>query len=227
MNSMRVIITGGATGTGQALAKKLTKQGCHTMIWGRNKDRLEQVVSEKSASIYRVVDIADISQVSSAYQDYKNTFGIPSAVVHCAGIWIPGKLVDIDPQAISNHIQTIGIGSIAVIRGAIQIMQEQGGKIIQVAAASAKPGFVDTALNTIAKRTQDGIQESLSRELRGSKIFITTIYPDSIASQTKASVKEGRAMSYDDVANTIVFVLESGHTVHIQEIVLTAPNTGR
>ncbi|WP_163364880.1 hypothetical protein, partial [Escherichia coli] len=69
-----------------------------------------------------------------------------------------------------------------------------------IAAASAKPGFSDTALNIMAKRAQDGHAEGLIRELRGTPMRVTTIYPDSIGANDSPSVSRGDAISYDDLA---------------------------
>ena len=41
------------------------------------------------------------------------------------------------------------------------------------------------------------------------------------------AVLDGLAMKYDDVANAVLFALQVDPTVHLEEMVLTAPKTGR
>ncbi|MBL7660656.1 hypothetical protein INQ28_30680, partial [Escherichia coli] len=69
--------------------------------------------------------------------------------------------------------------------------------------------------------------EGLIRELRGTPMRVTTIYPDSIGANDSPSVSRGDAISYDDLATVIRFALEAPASAHIQEIVLTARNSGR
>ena len=113
------------------------------------------------------------------------------------------------------------------VRGAARRLAERDGRIVLVAAAAAKPGFADTALNVLAKRAVDGLHEGMLRELRGTRCLLTTIYPDAINSAGSAAVEAGDAMSYGDVASTILFAMTVAPTMHVQEIVVTARNTGR
>ena len=79
----------------------------------------------------------------------------------------------------------------------------------------------------ISERAQDGLHEGLVRELAGSGIRFTTVYPDNIRAAGSEAVTSGEAMSYDDVADVIMWVLNASPTVWIQEILMTSPNHPR
>src|SRR5262249_16633748 len=113
------------------------------------------------------------------------------------------------------------------IQGAVKAMAGRTGRIVQVAAAAAKPGFSDSALNMLAKRAQDGLHDGLVRELKGSGIRFTTIYPDNIRQGGSEAVISGEALAYGDVGDVSMWVLGASHTVWIQEIVVTSPNHPR
>ncbi|MFL4951498.1 SDR family oxidoreductase [Streptomyces sp. MMS24-I31] len=220
-------MTGGGSGTGREVAKRLTAQGVHVTVWGRSEDRVRAVVDGGEAAAWRAVDVADPDGVGAGVEALRTERGDVSLVVHCAGIWTAGSLGELDVSVIRQHIDAIVLGSVLIARSARTLIGSEPGQFIHVAAASAKPGFPDTALNTLAKRAQDGLHEGLTREFRGSELRITAVYPDSVGEAGSSSVAAGNAMTYGDVADAIVYASSCSPTVVPSEIVLTARNTGR
>jgi 3-oxoacyl-[acyl-carrier protein] reductase len=221
------IIIGGGSGTGRQVAKRLTTLGVSVEVWGRNAVRLQDVVDSGEAAGIAVVDISDGPSVASNVKRVLAAGHRISFVVNCAGVWSDGLIQDVTDDVLSDHVGSIVKGSVLAAQAAIKLFGEQPGHFVQIAAASAKPGFIDTALNTLAKRAQDGLQEGLARELRGREIKLTTVYPDSISAPGDQAVLDGYASSYGDVAEVIVFALTAPHSVDLEEIVITARKTGR
>jgi NADP-dependent 3-hydroxy acid dehydrogenase YdfG len=209
------------------VAKRLTAQGVHVTVWGRSADRVRAVVDGGEAAAWRAVDVADPESVAAGTGALRADRGHVSLIVHCAGIWTPGTLSEVDVAVIRQHIDAIVLGSVLVARSAGELIGSEPGQFVHVAAASAKPGFPDTALNTLAKRAQDGLHEGLTRELRGTDLRITAVYPDSVGEESSASVAAGNAMTYGDVADAVLYAATCSPTVVPSEIVLTARNTGR
>jgi NADP-dependent 3-hydroxy acid dehydrogenase YdfG len=221
------VVTGGGSGTGRAVARRLTKAGCTVVVWGRTTSKLEETVSEGDAAAYFSVDVADPAAIERAFSELSTKFEPINGFVHCAGIWTGGKLIKVEPSTVVSHMNTVALGSLLCIRGAVMALSERHGRIVQIAAASGKAGFDETALNMAAKRAQDGLHEGLARELKGTGIRLTTIYPDNIGRVGSDRVTGGKAMSYDDVADAVMWILNTNETVWVQELLLTAPNSPR
>lgn len=223
------IVTGGGSGIGRAAARALTDAGVRVMVWGRARDKLKAAVAEGVAAEWRVVDVADPQAVGEAFDAVSPYLVRDCAVVHSAGIWTPGDFLDVSPETIASHVGIVTLGTGYVLRAAVSrmIANHARGRIVDVIAASAKSGFEDTALNSMAKRAVDGLHEGLLRELRGGSIALTGVYPDSVAPLESPEVASGDAMSYEDVADVVMYALSTQPTVRLAEIVLTAPNTGR
>jgi NADP-dependent 3-hydroxy acid dehydrogenase YdfG len=219
------LITGGGSGTGKAVSESLKKQGVETIIWGTNEEKLKSVVQSGGASSYRVVDVSEYEQVAEGFKELSEEYNL-LGVVHAAGIWTGGDLVNLDPQEIKKLVDIITLGSTWVCREAVKTFSENGGKIVLIAAASGKSGFEDSALNTLAKRSMDGLQEALSREIKNLKIKLTTIYPDSISDNEEA-IKKGDSMSYQDVTEAILFALNAPSSMQVREMIITSLNTTR
>ncbi|HTG31585.1 MAG TPA: SDR family oxidoreductase [Thermoanaerobaculia bacterium] len=227
MQNDTFIVTGGGSGSGLAIARSLAERGARVEVWGRSAAKLEAAVACGCAADLQTVDLAQADQVNEAFQSFDRKHRRLSGFVHSAGIWTPGPLTEVPPDVVVSHIAAVVTAAALCLRGAARRLLEHGGPMVLIAAASAKAGFTDTALNTLAKRSNDGLHEGLLRELRGSGVKLTTIYPDSMSGPDSPSIAQGKAMRYDDVAEAVLFALTAAPTVHVQEIVLTAPGTGR
>lgn len=221
------LVTGGGGGTGLEVSRSLTGLGMYVIVWGRSKERLQAAVNAGYAKEIAVVNLGDATAVERAVAALQRSGSIPTLVVHTAGVWTDGALSEVSADDLSAHLSSIIDGSVNVARAALRLFGAGPGHFVQIAAASAKSGYPDTALNTLAKRVQDGLQEGLSRELRASEIRLTTIYPDSIAAAGSELVTSGQAMSYHDVADAVTYAVQASLSVDVDEIVLTARRTGR
>jgi NADP-dependent 3-hydroxy acid dehydrogenase YdfG len=221
------LVTGGGGGAGLEVSRSLTGLGVHVIVWGRTEERLQAVVNAGHAKSFAVVDVGDAAAVERAATALRASGFVPTLVVHTAGVWTGGTLTEVSAGDLSAHLISVVGGSVNVARAALSLFGTGPAHFVQIAAASAKPGYPDTALNKLAKHAQDGLQEGLSRELRYSDIRVTTIYPDSIAPVDSESVTNGYAMSYHDVSNAIIYAVQASPTVNVDEIVLTARRTGR
>ncbi|HKP90632.1 MAG TPA: SDR family oxidoreductase [Thermoleophilaceae bacterium] len=227
MKHEAALVTGGGGLVGSAVARALAARDVFVTLWGRDESRLGRVADEIGGQAARV-DLAVGEQVEEGVSALAAQGPTVSLVVHCAGVWTPGTIAELDAGVIRTHLDAMVLGSCLAARAALRLfLGASDGHFVQIAAASAKPGFPETALNMAAKRAQDGLQEGLTRELRGGDVRLTTLYPDSIAEAASDAVATGAAMSAADVADAVLFAVDAAATVHVDEIVLTAPRTGR
>ena len=221
------LVTGGGGGTGLEVSRSLTGLGMHVIVWGRTEERLQAAVNAGHAKAIAVMDLGNAAAVEQAAAALQRSGSVPTLVVHTVGVWTGGTLREVSADGLSAHLSSVIDASVNAARAALVLFGDGPGHFVQIAAASAKPGYPDTALNMLAKRVQDGLQEGLTRELRAGEIRVTTIYPDSIAAAGSESVNSGYAMSYRDVADAVVYAVQASPTVDVDEIVLTARRTGR
>lgn len=99
LNGRRVVITGGATGIGLALAKGLGHRGCRVLLAEPDEDRLNtavKVLRELDVdAICKVCDVTDLDQVEQLADHAWDVFGRVDMVFNNAGIGIPqAKIAD-------------------------------------------------------------------------------------------------------------------------------------
>ena len=96
------VITGGATGIGQAIATAFAQEGCRVVIAGRRADKLLRAASAwtgQPAILTRTVDVADRASVSELFRWAQETLGRVDILVNNAGINTPKRtMADMPPE---------------------------------------------------------------------------------------------------------------------------------
>lgn len=145
-----VIVTGGGTGIGEAIAKTFAREGAKVAITGRRKEELERVVKDiertsRSALALRgsVTDEGDVREAVSATV---RTFGRLDVLVNNAGnLFYAGPIHETTDQIWDETFDIFLKGTFRFIRAAIpQMLKQGGGSIINISAVGglkAIPGF--------------------------------------------------------------------------------------
>lgn len=183
------IVTGGASGLGEATVRNLERCGACVAIFDVQEDKGSALVKELSKKvIYIRADITNENDTQNAINKTVDSFGGISVVVNCAGIVDPGKLLShIGPLPLSQFnkvIQINLIGTLNVCRLAAQQMikntpNEDGekGVIVNTASVAAYEGQIGQVAYSASKAGVIGMTLPLSRECADYGIRIMTIAP--------------------------------------------------
>jgi NAD(P)-dependent dehydrogenase (short-subunit alcohol dehydrogenase family) len=145
-----VVVTGGGTGIGEAIARRFAAEGARVAITGRRKDALEQVVARIERAGGRGLalpgSVAIETDVQRAVEATLRAFGQIDVLVNNAGnLFHAGWLHEMTDQTWSDTIEVFLTGTFRFSRAVIPPMLRQGcGSIINistVAALKAMPGF--------------------------------------------------------------------------------------
>lgn len=189
MSEARAIVTGGASGLGEATVRKIIKQGGKAAILDLSEERGQKLVEELGESaVFVKTDVTSEQDVSNAVSKAIESFGSINTVVNCAGIGIAAKLLsrkgvhslDLFSKVISINL----IGTFNVIRLASEQMttnepNELGerGVIINTASVAAFDGQIGQAAYSASKGGVVGMTLPIARELAAYGIRVTTIAP--------------------------------------------------
>ena len=131
----KVLITGGGSGIGEAIAKAFWKENYEVYILGRRKEKLEKVCNDTNNSInYFVCDInndTDIEQIISQLDKV-------DTLINCAGIISSGEESEKYDYLELNDIININLKSILSI--CLQMVDKLRGNIINISSISARNG---------------------------------------------------------------------------------------
>jgi 3-hydroxyacyl-CoA dehydrogenase / 3-hydroxy-2-methylbutyryl-CoA dehydrogenase len=189
MNESIAIVTGGASGLGEATVRRIIKQGGKAAILDLSEERGQSLVEELGESaIFVKTDVTSEEHVTNAVSKAIDYFGSINTVVNCAGIGIAGKLLsrkgvhslDMFSKVISINL----IGTFNVIRLASEQMMKnvpnesgERGVIINTASVAAFDGQIGQAAYSASKGGVVGMTLPIARELAAYGIRVMTIAP--------------------------------------------------
>jgi 3-hydroxyacyl-CoA dehydrogenase / 3-hydroxy-2-methylbutyryl-CoA dehydrogenase len=183
------IVTGGASGLGEATARTLVENGARVAILDRPGSRGEEAASSLGeAAIFTPADVTDEAQVKAAVDAAFEKFGAVQIVVNCAGIAVGARTVSREgPHNLGlfkRIVEVNLIGTFNVIRLAAARMQEnepneegERGVIINTASVAAFEGQIGQAAYSASKGGVVGMTLPIARDLSRAGIRVVTIAP--------------------------------------------------
>jgi meso-butanediol dehydrogenase / (S,S)-butanediol dehydrogenase / diacetyl reductase len=132
-----VLVTGGGSGIGAAVARALSGAGWRVAICGRRPGALRAVAAETGA-LDLVCDIADAGQVDQLIDAVVAAFGRLDGLVLNAGIIAPGGIAELSPQDFEAMVAVNLTGSFLVARAALpHLLASARGAVVSVASVAA------------------------------------------------------------------------------------------
>ena len=190
INNKVAIITGGASGLGEATVRRFASQGVKVSIFDMNEERGNAVAEELGESvIFHKVDVTDEESVQAAIDATVAAFGGVHICCNYAGLGNAVKTVGRDGpfplDAFKFVINVNLIGTFNVLRLAAAQMAKQdtinddGGRgvIINTASVAAYEGQIGQAAYSASKGGVVGMTLPIARDLASLGIRVNTIVP--------------------------------------------------
>ncbi|PKH81277.1 SDR family NAD(P)-dependent oxidoreductase [Psychrobacter sp. 4Bb] len=206
------LVTGGASGLGESVARAIVDQGGNVVIADLNKTAGQALVAELGDSARFVrCDITNGDEVQSAVEMAESAFGGLQGSINCAGIVVVQKLLDrdnnpADLEAFSRGVNVNLVGSFNVARlvaasiakriasdgtaGEHVEKNADQGIIINTASIAAFDGQIGQASYSSSKAGVVGLTLPLARELARHGIRVMTIAPGVFATPMMESIPE-------------------------------------
>ena len=183
------IVTGGASGLGEATVRNIIKQGGKAIILDLSEEKGRNLAEELGESaLYVHTDVTSEESVQASLDLGIKKFGSINAAINCAGIGVAEKVIGKkgahNLKAFSKVIEVNLIGTFNVIRLAAERMaqnapNEEGerGVIINTASIAAFDGQIGQAAYSASKGGIVGMTLPIARDLASSGIRVMTIAP--------------------------------------------------
>ena len=223
-----VIITGASSGIGEKTAITLAKNGYRVVIAARRQNRLEEIaeqIRKKGGEVLPIqLDLSQVNQIRDLVERTRSVFGQIDILVNNAGsarhLWLDEQSLEDDIQ---NQLQVNLIGMIQLTRLVIPDMVEAGsGQIIHISSIASWVGVPTYSIYNASKFGSRGFLASLRRELRGTGVTISEIFPGAVDTEfgldpdvswkTTTVTPKFALLSAQSVANKILDMIQKKKT---------------
>jgi meso-butanediol dehydrogenase/(S,S)-butanediol dehydrogenase/diacetyl reductase len=178
-----IMITGGAQGLGEGIARRLASEGGSVVIADMNGSKAEAVAADLKKKGHRAlavaVDVAERAQVQAAIRKTVDAYGKLDVMFNNAGFNKPVPFMEVD-EANFNSIMRVNAWGVMVCtqEAARQMMtQGTGGKIINTASIAGRQGYAEFAPYCASKSSVISLTQAGAREFAKHKITVNAFAP--------------------------------------------------
>ncbi|MGN6371787.1 MAG: SDR family oxidoreductase [Solirubrobacteraceae bacterium] len=216
-----VLVTGGASGLGAAVAEAVAQAGGSPIVLDRN--------APPDGVRWSEVDLADSRAAEAAVREVAEQRGGLDAVVTAAGVDACGRLEDVGAEDWERVIAVNLLGTVAVVRAALPYLGERHGRVVTVGSTLGLRVLSDATAYCASKFGVVGFTRALAIETAG-RIGVTLLVPGGM----QTAFFDGREERYkpppdaqlappQEVAAAVVFALQRPPGVELRELVVCPP----
>ncbi len=176
-----VIISGGTSGIGRAIALLLADKRARVVIAGRNKDRMEEVTSiltgMKVEFFTRIMDVSREDQCRSLVDDTIKKFGGIDILINNAGISMRALFEDLDLETFKKVIGINFFGTVYLTKYALPWLIRSEGTIVGISSIVGHRGIPARSAYAASKYAMEGFFETLRTELLNKNVHVLVVSP--------------------------------------------------
>lgn len=231
LQNKTAIITGASSGLGYSFSKKLITKGVRVYGLARRSNKLEEIKAKLGDLFIPVkIDITKSDDISRWVDDTFNEELQPHILINNAGLGLFGNVDELSVEDWNTMIATNLNGVFYITRKIVPFMKagETHSHIFNIASVAGLLGNPQISGYNATKFGLRGFSEALFKELRYDKIKVTTLFPGSISTNFFDNAKgmdvHDNMLQPDDVADTLVHILETPDNFLINEVAMRPLN---
>lgn len=195
LNGKVAIVTGGASGIGEAIVLRLAEEGCKVALFDINLEAAQNVAQQAkdsgasgSVSPY-VTDITSLEAVEVSVGKVEDELGPIWMLVNNAGWDKPAPFLSTKPDLWQKIINLNLYGPLNLHAAVCKRMAERnGGRVINIASDAGRVGTSNEAVYSACKGGTIAFSKSMARELARNNVLVNTVCPGPTDTPAMAAV---------------------------------------
>lgn len=190
------LVTGASRGIGRAIAVQLAQQGCHVVVnYRSDEEGAKQTAAAINAlgreALLAPANVADYSACEQMVQAALKKFDRIDILINNAGITRDNLLVSMEPEDISDVINTNLFGVMFPTKAvAMQMMRQRYGRIVNISSSAAsKPGKGQSNY-AAAKGGVEAFTKAMAVELAPRNILVNALAPGVVITDMSGQIRE-------------------------------------
>jgi NADP-dependent 3-hydroxy acid dehydrogenase YdfG len=237
------VVTGAASGIGEAVARTLAAQGAKVALLARRAERLDAVVGKIRAdggqALAVVADVTDDASVAAAVGRIHDAYGSVDLVVNNAGVMMPNPVEAARVDEWQRMIDTNVTGVLRITGAFAKDLTEAAGQgrsadLVNVSSIAAHlTGFPGYAVYGATKAAVTHLSALLRDEFGPKDVRVTNIEPgvteteiashgtdDALREQVGALVEAFGALAAEELADVVAYVTSRPRHVNLRQIMV-------
>jgi 3-oxoacyl-[acyl-carrier protein] reductase len=188
------IVTGGASGLGRDVARRIAAEGGRVVLWDLNPDALKDAKKDVGAADAMAFDVTDHAAVARAARQCYDALGRIDILVNSAGI--TGATAPVEEFPIESWLRVVDTnlnGVFYCCRAVIPFMLHNSyGRIVNVSSVAGKEGNPNASAYSASKAAVIGLTKSLGKELATKGVIANAITPATFESPILAQLPQSQ-----------------------------------
>jgi 3-dehydrosphinganine reductase len=185
-DSKLALVTGGSSGIGLSIARKLLVKGSNVVILARRPEMLENALRDLTSykinnSQYILPIMADVTKpvlLSESLNTMITTHGTPDFVFNSAGVAHPGNFSNLKSDIFHWMMDVNYFGTVNVLKILVPLMQKRrSGVIVNVSSIAGFIGVYGYTAYGASKFAVSGFSDALRAELKPYGIQVSIVFP--------------------------------------------------
>ena len=182
---MHAIVTGGTSGIGLALVRRLAGRGDRVSVLALDDADLAALRASPdpwAAGLHLApVDVSDREAVARATHGAEEAHGPADLLVTCAGIVTPGRFWELADAEFERHMAVNYFGTVWSVRAVVPgMIQRRSGSIAMISSFAGLLGVYGYGAYSPSKFAVRGLAETLRMELKPHGVHVAGVYPSDV-----------------------------------------------
>ncbi len=212
MSGNTILITGGGSGIGRALAESFHTAGNQVIIAGRRPQALDSTTAANPGMKSVVLDIENPASIRSTAEQLLKDFPALNAVIHNAGIMRPENIRECAVEDAEAMITTNLLGPIRLNAALLpHLLKQPNATIVTVSSGLAFVPLSITPTYCATKAAIHSYTESLRYQLKDTKVQVIELIPPYVQTELMGShqAQDPRAMPLGEFISEVMSILKN------------------
>ena len=225
------LVTGASSGIGRAMARRLAAEGASIVAVGRSEERLRATADELGTDTLVIpADLTRSQDVEKIVSETHSRFGRIDVLLANAGLYIPGDIMDSEPDS-WDELLAVNVNSVfRLIRLALpDMIKRSSGDIIVTSSISGHQVIHWEPIYNASKHAVQAFVHGVRRQVAPHNIRVGAVAPGVVLNElwgvtdpaeVDRRVKEKSGLRSEDVAEAVLFMLTRPAHVTIRDLVI-------
>lgn len=217
-----MVITGASTGIGAATARRAHTSGWRLALAARSLDRLESLVrdlGDDSSAVAVACDVSRWEDLQRLATTAIESFGRIDTVFANAGVGATRGFLESSPEHWREMVLTNVYGCALTVRATLPALLESRGHVL-LTSSTAGRRVLPGSLYSATKHAVTAMGEALRQEVADRGVRVTLIEPGMTDTPFFDDGVPEWALTADDIARAVMFVLDQPPTVAVAEVLV-------